>query len=120
MFRSLMSHFVQMSLEMERKPQRRKEKSQAHPLFLLRRKAQTQEKKGNKNVYFSLTNTVHVSTDWTFSFLPQLLQQQHHQERALRRHAQLARQHFPSPHRHQRPHPGQVPRDASQRAADRR
>lgn len=43
-----MYHFVQTSLEVERKPQRRREKSKAHPLFPPRRKAQTQEKKGNK------------------------------------------------------------------------
>lgn len=63
---SLMYHFIQMSLEVERKPQRRREKSKAHPLFLPRRKARTQEKKGNKT-YFSIINTEHVSTDRTFS-----------------------------------------------------
>lgn len=52
-----------MSLVVERKPQRKREKSKAHPLFLHRRKAQRREKKGNKT--HSIISTEHVSTDGT-------------------------------------------------------
>lgn len=56
-----------MSLEVERKPQRRREKSKAHPLFRPRRKAQTQEKKGSlENLDFSVTTSEAVLTDRTF------------------------------------------------------
>lgn len=119
-----MYYFVQTSLEVERKPQRRREKSKAHPLFLHHRKAQTQEKKGNKasvSVSSTLNECGERSDIFHVFLLLQLLQQQHQQqERDLRRHARLVRQHFPSRRQHQRPHPGQVPRDVSQRAADRR
>lgn len=60
-----MYHFVQTSLEAERKPQRRREKSKAHPLFLPRRKAQTQEKKGNR-ASVSASSTLN-ECDRTFS-----------------------------------------------------
>lgn len=57
-----MYQFVQMSLEVERKPRRRRGKSKARPLFLPRRKAQTQEKKGNET--FGIIDTERVPDRW--------------------------------------------------------